>query len=136
MKTIYMAMALSIAACLLLMSPLRAEDNNKDKEKKNTTSPATKGPEKAKEVVRNIQQAEPPKVSTTTRTPAQAAKEYRESGKPPGPQTLKPKEVPSPVDKNNPNHDENVQRGFDKHQQEHKESNKKAKESKPSKPPR
>jgi len=134
MKTISMAMALSIAACLLLMAPLRAEDNNKDKGKKNTPSPATKGPEKAKEVVRNIQQAEPPKVSTSTRTPAQAAKEYKESGKPPGPQTLKTKEVPSPVDKNNPTRDKDVQKGFDKHQQEHKEN--KAKESKPSKPPR
>ena len=121
MKKTSMAIALSTVVCLLLMSPLRADDN-KDKGKKNTTSSTTQGLEKAKETVRNIQQAEPPKASSTTRTSAQAAKEYKESGKPTGPQTVKTKPVPSPVNKNNPTGDKDVQRGFDKHQQEHKKS--------------
>jgi hypothetical protein len=107
MKTISMAMALSVAACLLLMSPLRADGNNNDKGKKNTTSPATQGPEKAKKIVRNIQQSDPPKVSSTTRTPEQAAKEYMESG-------------PFPAAKNNPMRNRDVQNGFDNYQQKHK----------------
>jgi hypothetical protein len=101
MKTKHIALTASIAAFLLAStSPLQADDA-KDKL------------EKAKNVVNNIKQAEAPKVSATTRTPEQAAKEYKDSGRPAGPQTVKTKEVPLPKQAPNPTHDKDVQRGID-----------------------
>jgi hypothetical protein len=74
---------------------------------------------KAKATVDNIRQSDPPRVSTSTRTPEQAIREYTNSGKPTGPQSLHTREVPSPVNRNNPQNDPDVQRGFDAHQRAH-----------------
>lgn len=71
---------------------------------------------KAKNTVNNIRQADPPKVSTTTKSSpvGQPVTNY----KPTGP-SVNAKPVPSPVNKNNPRNDPYVQKGFDKHQKAH-----------------
>lgn len=102
MKTKHLILTASIGAFLLASTPPLQADDAKDKL------------EKAKNVVNNIKQAEAPKVSTTTtRTPEQAAKEYKDSGRPTGPQTVKTKEVPLPKQAPNPTHDKDVQKGID-----------------------
>ncbi len=70
----------------------------------------------AKNTVNNIKQADPPQVSTTTKPSpvGQPVSAY----KPTGP-SVHPKPVPSPVNKNNPRNDPQVQKGFDAHQQAH-----------------
>ena len=76
--------------------------------------------DKAKRTVDNIRQTDPPSTSTTTgRTADQAASEYRNSGSNPGPNTVRTNPVPSPIDRNNPRNDPDVQRGYDQHQKQH-----------------
>jgi hypothetical protein len=109
MKTTYPAVA---GICLLAaISPLRADDKTK-------ATPAPKGGDlsTAKGTVDPIRLPDPPKVSTNTRTQEQAAKEYKDSGKPTGPSTLKTKEVPAPPRNLNPTGDKDVQRGIDSYQ--------------------
>lgn len=71
---------------------------------------------KAKGTVDNIRQADPPQVSTSTKKNPSGipTSEF----KPPAP-SLKTKEPPSPVNRNNPQNDPAVQKGFNKHQKEH-----------------
>lgn len=121
MKAKYLTMIASAAACLLAAtSQLQADD-------KDTKDKLDKG----KSTVNDIKQADPPKVSTTTRTQEQAIKEYKDSGKPTGAQTVKTKEPPPPpVNKLNPTGDKDVKGGIDKQKQEYKERQDKAKDSK------
>ena len=110
MKPIYAAVA---GFCLLAaISPLRADDKTKE-------TPATKKPDlsPAKGVVDQIRLPDPPKVSTTTRTQEQAIKEYKDSGKPTGPSTVKTNEVPPPPRNLNPTGDKDVQKGIDNYRQ-------------------
>jgi len=74
---------------------------------------------KAKATVDNIRQSDPPRASSSTTTQQQAIERYRNSGQPTGPQSLHTREVPSPVNRNNPQNDPDVQRGFDAHQRSH-----------------
>ncbi|HEV2805273.1 MAG TPA: hypothetical protein VGW57_10130 [Chthoniobacterales bacterium] len=102
MKTKHITLMASAAVLFLAFTPLLQADDAKDKL------------EKAKNTANNIKQAEPPKVSTTTtRTAEQAAKEYKDSGRPSGPQTVKVKEVPLPKQAPNPTRDKDVQKGID-----------------------
>lgn len=50
----------------------------------------------AKKLVERIIEAQPPRDTSTVRTPEQAIKEYKESGKAPGQNSLKINPVPSP----------------------------------------
>ncbi len=70
----------------------------------------------AKNTVNNIRQADPPQVSTTTKPSpvGQPVSAY----KPTGP-SVHPQPVPSPVNRNNPRNDPQVQQGFDAHQKAH-----------------
>jgi len=65
---------------------------------------------KAKGTVDNIRQADPPQASTTTKTSplGQSTTDYHPTGP-----SVKAKEPPSPVNKNNPKNDPDVQRGLD-----------------------
>ena len=74
---------------------------------------------KAKATVDSIRQSDPPRTSSGTTTQQQAIDRYRNSGQPTGPQSLHTREVPSPVNRNNPQNDPDVQRGFDAHQRAH-----------------
>ena len=113
MKIKHITLTVSIVASLLAFAPLLQADDAKDKL------------EKAKNTVNNIKQAETPKVSTTTaRTPEQAAKEYKDSGRPTGPQTVKTKEVPLPKQAPNPTHDKDVQKGIDSYKKPDKSKDK------------
>ena len=95
------AILLLTLAVLVSGSPVRADDKL----------------EKAKNVERNIRQAEPPQESTGTKKADPSGtktSEYEPPQKSP-----KTKEPPSPVDKNNPKNDPDVQRGYDEHQKAH-----------------
>jgi hypothetical protein len=67
----------------------------------------------AKNVVNPIRLPDPPQVSTTTKpSPAgQPVTNYHPAGP-----SVNPKPVPSPVNKNNPRNDPDVQRGFNQNQ--------------------
>lgn len=52
--------------------------------------------DQAKKVVERIIEAQPPRVTESTRTPEQAIKEYKESGAAPGSSSLKINPVPPP----------------------------------------
>jgi hypothetical protein len=70
----------------------------------------------AKNTVNRIRQPDPPSVSTTTKPSpvGQRATDYHPAGP-----SVHPVNVPSPVNKNNPRGDRDVQAGFDKNQREH-----------------
>jgi hypothetical protein len=72
---------------------------------------------KAKATVDNIRQADPPQVSSGTRQSPVGVptREFR----PPSP-SMRTVEPPSPVNRNNPTNDPDVQRGYDAHQRAHK----------------
>ena len=67
----------------------------------------------AQGTVNNIRQADPPQVSTTTKSSpvGEPVSWYKPSG--PSPTITEP---PSPVDSNNPQNDPDVQAGYDAHQ--------------------
>ncbi|MDD2903387.1 MAG: hypothetical protein PHU44_13225 [Syntrophales bacterium] len=71
---------------------------------------------RAKGTVDNIRQAEPPKVSTTTKPSpvGQPISDY----KPKGP-SVHAKEPPKPARNLNPQNDPQVQKGYNKHQKAH-----------------
>jgi hypothetical protein len=52
--------------------------------------------DQAKKLVERIIEAQPPRVTESTRTPEQAIKEYKESGAAPGSRSLKINPVPPP----------------------------------------
>jgi hypothetical protein len=95
----YVSLMVLTAAFLFISVPAQAADLSK-----------------AKGTVNNIRQADPPQVSTGTKqnmsgTPAS---EFR-----PKPPSMKTKQPPSPVNRNNPKNDPDVQKGFNKHQKQH-----------------
>jgi hypothetical protein len=121
MNARYLTTIASVAACLLAATARLQADDKDAKDKL----------DKGKNTIDNIKQADPPKVSTTTRTQEQAIKEYKDSGKPTGPQTVKTNEPPPPpVNKLNPTGDKDGKGGIDKQKQENKESQDKAQDSK------
>jgi len=71
---------------------------------------------RAQNTVNNIRQADPPRVSTTTKPSpvGQAVSDYKPSG--PSPTSSEP---PSPVNRNNPQNDPQVQAGYDDHQSQY-----------------
>ena len=76
---------------------------------------AAGGLDKAKQVVRDITPAQVDGSTGTKRNPAgDSAGDYR-----PQQRMGEMKEPPSPVNRNNPRNDPDVQRGFDQHQRQH-----------------
>jgi|GEM_PF-678737 hypothetical protein len=72
---------------------------------------------KAKDTVNRIRQPDPPQQSTTTIKTSPLGQPTT-SYHPAGP-SVHPVAVPSPVNRNNPTNDPDVQRGFDAHQKAH-----------------
>lgn len=105
MKTKYITLTASIAACLLAGTPLLQADDAKDKL------------EKAKNLEKSIRQAQPPQESTGTK---ESAAGLNADGFRPKQQPIIIKEPPSPVRKVdtkknlNPNNDPDVARGLGK----------------------